>query len=42
MGNRSISRKRVAAMLEAAMDGAALGMAVVAVTLLAGWWFVLP
>jgi hypothetical protein len=26
----------------AAMDGAALGVAVVTVALLAGWWFVLP
>jgi hypothetical protein len=29
-------------MLEAVVDGAALGVAVVAMTLLVGWWFVLP
>jgi hypothetical protein len=29
-------------MLGAAVDGAALGVAVVSVTLLVGWWFVLP
>jgi hypothetical protein len=42
MAKRSTSRKRVAAVLGAATDGAALGVAVVAMTLLVGWWFVLP
>lgn len=34
--------KSLTSMLGAAMDGAALGVAVVAMVLLAGWWFVLP
>jgi len=35
-------RKSLTSMLAAAMDGAALGVAVVAMTLLVGWWFVVP
>ena len=42
MSDRSIPRSRMAAMLEAAMDGAALGVGVVAMALLVGWWLVVP
>jgi hypothetical protein len=34
--------KSLTEMLETVMDGAALGVGVVAIALLAGWWFVLP
>ena len=36
------SGKSLTAMLEAAINGAALAVAGVATALLVGWWFVLP
>ena len=35
-------RKSLTSMLGAAMDAAALGVAMVAMVLLVGWWLVLP